>query len=196
MELYDRGFTRIRADEEKISMGTKFGENVKIGYGVVIDENVKIGDNVFIGHNTVIRSNVVIGSGRSPERPLVIGHLVVIESDTMIGDMVTIQSQCHITKYAIIGDRVFMGPMAMCINTKNISHGRDFRPRLQGPIIGFGARIGSGAILLPGCEIGDNAVVGAGAIINGKVPNGKIYFSKSMVAMLQGDVPPGEMLKP
>ena len=58
MEFHDRGFERIRPDEEQISMYVKFGENVKIGWGVVIDENVEIGDNVFIGHNTVIRSNV------------------------------------------------------------------------------------------------------------------------------------------
>ena len=189
MDLYETKYTRIRPDEEQISMSVKFGENVKIGWGVVIDENVVIGDNVFIGHNTVIRSGVTIGSGS------IIGHLVMIESDTSIGNKVTIQSQCHITKYAKISDQVFMGPMAMCINTKNISHGRGYRPKLQGPKIGYGARIGSGAILLPGSEIGQNAVIGAGAIVNGKVPDNKIYYSKAMVAMVQGEIPPREILK-
>lgn len=188
--MYDRGFERIREDEEMISMSVKFGKDVRIGHGVVIDEGCTIGDYVFIGHNTVIRSNVSIGSGS------VIGHLVMIESDTTIGQKVTIQSQCHITKYARIADHVFIGPMAMCINTKNISHGRRFKPKLAGPTIKFGARIGSGAILLPGCEIGQNAVIGAGALINGKVPDNKIYFSKVMIAQDQGEIPPREMLLP
>lgn len=189
MELYDRGFERIRPDEEQISMSTKFGRNVRIGWGVVIDEGCEIGSNVFIGHNTVIRSNVKIGDGS------VIGHMVMIESDTQIGKRVTIQSQCHITKFAKISDQVFMGPMAMCINTKNISHGRGYEAKLQGPRIGFGVRVGSGAILLPGVVVGRNAVIGAGALVNGKVPDNKIYYTKAMVAMMQGEVPPREILK-
>ena len=189
MELYEKNYTELRAGEEQISFRARFGARVKVGFGVVIDENVIIGNDVFIGHNTIIRSNVSIGDGS------VIGHLVMIESDTSIGEKVTIQSQCHITKNAAIADHVFMGPMAMCINTKNISHGRGYDPKLQGPIIGFGARIGSGAILLPGSEIGQNAVVGAGAIVNGKVPERKIYYSKQMVAQLQGEIPTREILK-
>ena len=149
-----------------------------------------IGNDVFIGHNTVVRSNVSIGDGS------VIGHLVMIESDTSIGQKVTIQSQCHITKNAVIADRVFMVPMAMCINTKNISHGRGYKPKIQGPIIGFGARIGSGAILLPGTEIGQNAVIGAGAIVNGKIPDRMVFFSRKMMAEYQGEVDPREILKP
>lgn len=190
MELYEKGYEELRSSEEAISFGTRFGARVKVGFGVVIDENVIIGNDVFIGHNTVIRSNVTIGDGS------IIGHLVVVESDTTIGKKVTIQSQCHITKHAKIEDRVFMGPMAMCINTKNISHGRGFEPKLQGPIIGYGARIGSGAILLPGVRIGQNALIGSGAIVNGKIPDNKIFFSKKMVAELQGDVLPREILKP
>ena len=190
MDLFEKKYHELRPQEEAIQFETRFGSRVKVGFGVVIDENVTIGNDVFIGHNTVIRSNVSIGNGS------VIGHLVMIESDTSIGNRVTIQSQCHITKYAAIADQVFMGPMAMCINTKNVSHGRGYKPKLQGPIIGYGARIGSGAILLPGVEIGPNAVIGAGAIVNGKIPENKIYYSKQMVAQLQGEIPPREILKP
>jgi UDP-2-acetamido-3-amino-2,3-dideoxy-glucuronate N-acetyltransferase len=190
MDHDDRGFYRIRSDEEQISMSVRFGRNVKIGWGVVIDEDVVIGDDVFIGHNTVIRSNVTIGSGS------IIGHLVMIESDTSIGNKVTIQSQCHITKNARISDQVFMGPMAMCINTRKISHGRGFKARLQGPKIGYGARIGSGAILMPGVQIGKNAVVGAGAVIDGKVGDREVYFSKQLLAQLMGDVEQREVLEP
>ena len=186
----DQPFSVLRPFEDLIHYGTKFGKNVVLGFNVIIDENCLVGDSVFIGHNTVIRSGVKIGNGS------VIGHLVMIESDTIIGQKVTIQSQCHITKNATIEDRVFFGPMAMCINTKTISHGREFKPRIEGPHIKFGARIGSGSILLPGCVIGKNSTVGAGSVIRGEVPDQTIYYSKKTLAEFQGIVARREILKP
>lgn len=189
MRVYDEPFERLRSDERAISYSVRFGKGVRVGHGVVIDPNCVIGDDVFIGHNTVIRDNVIIGKGS------IIGHLVVIESDTEIGEHVTIQSQSHITKMAFIGDRVFMGPMSMCINTKHISHGREFKAKLQGPRFGFGARIGAGSIILPGSRIGANAMIGAGALVNGVVPENEKYISRSLVAKSRGVVPQGERLK-
>lgn len=157
--IYNENYIKVCSDNSPIHWSVKFGKNVKLGENVVIDENVIIGDNVFIGHNTVIRNNVKIGNGT------VIGHSVVIESDTVIHDKVTIQSQCHITKYADIGDRVFFGPKAMCINTYHISHGREFKPKLKGPKIGFGCRIGAGAVLMPGVTLGREVEIGANSTV-------------------------------
>lgn len=154
---YQEMFTRVT--DNPIHWTVKFGNNVKVGHNVVIDENVIIGDNVFIGHNTMIRSNVKIGDKS------VIGHLVVIESDTTIGNHVTVQSQCHITKYAVVEDDVFFGPMSLCLNTQHISHGRKFKPVLQGPHIKRGARIGSGAVIMPGIVIGQEAEIGANSTV-------------------------------
>ena len=140
--------------ESPIHWSIKFGNNVRIGYYVTIDENCVIGNNVMIGHGTHIRSNVNIGNNT------IIGHNVIIEADTLIGNNVTIQSQCHITKLAVISDRCFFGPKAMCINTHRISHGRKFKAELSGPFFGYGCRIGAGAKIMPGiklnreCEIG------------------------------------------
>ena len=116
--MEDERFARI--SENPIHRSVKFGKNVRIGENVVIDEGCSVGDGVFIGHNSVIRSGVSIGANS------IIGHLVMVERDTTIGQKTTIQSQCHITAHAKIGDFVFIGPKAMCINTRRISHGRGF----------------------------------------------------------------------
>jgi acetyltransferase-like isoleucine patch superfamily enzyme len=187
--IYDYPFERVRENGEAIHHSVKFGKKVRVGFYVVIDPDCVIGDHVFIGHSTTIRSGVKIGAKS------IIGHGVVIEADTEIGEKVTIQSQCHITKFARIHDRVFMGPKAMCINTNRISHGRDFEAILEGPEIGFGARIGSGAIIMPGTVIGSNAVVGAGALVMGAVPPGHIYVSKGVLAQFHSRVPGREILK-
>ena len=185
-DMYDRGFKKIRTDDP-ISFESKFGKNVKIGFNVIIDAGCKIGNNVFIGNNTMIRSGVSIGDDS------IIGHLVMIESDTAIGRRVTIQSQCHITKNAKIADQCFFGPMAMMINTRNISHGRNYEPILEGPNVKFGCRIGSGAIIMPGVTIGENVSVGAGAVVTRSIPDGEIWLG--VPARFKGKTPKRELLK-
>jgi acetyltransferase-like isoleucine patch superfamily enzyme len=41
---------------------------------------------------------------------------------------------------------------------------------LHGPVLRWGCRIGGGAILLPGVEIGRRAIVGAGSVVTRSVP--------------------------
>lgn len=170
-----------------ISPDTKFGENVRIGYGVIIDKNCVIGDNVFIGHNSVLREGIHIGNNS------VIGHLVMVELHTKIGEYVTIQSNSHITGYAMIEDRVFMGPMSMCINTWKISHGRDFKAELKGPTIKYGARIGSGAVIMPGIVIGRECLIGANSTVTKDCEDFGKYVGNP--AIFRGTIPPDERLK-
>ena len=40
--------------------------------------------------------------------------------------------------------------------------------------VGANSFIGRSALLLPGTEIGDDCIVGAGSVVRGKVPNGSI----------------------
>ena len=136
-------------------------EHVQIGNGVFIDINVTCGDRVFIGHNVVIREGVTIGSD------VCIGHNSTIEENVFIGNGVRIQAGAYITKNTKIHDKVFIGP---CVVTSNdwdiLSHGRPGEVRLEGPEIKFGARIGAGALLMPGITVGENALVGAGSVVS------------------------------
>lgn len=172
---YEERYEIIGGGYGPIHWTVKFGKGVKIGRNVVIDEGVTVGNNVFIGHNTVIRSGVKIGNNS------IIGHLVVIEADTTVGEHVTIQSQCHITKLAVIENDVFFGPMAMCINTQHISHGRSFKPKLNGPRIKRGARIGSGSVLMPGVIIGEEAEIGANSTITKNCDAFGVYIGSPAV---------------
>ena len=185
-DIYERGYKMIRGNEDPISIDARIGENVTIGFNVIIDGDCKIGNNVFIGNNTMIRSGVAIGDDS------IIGHLVMIESGTTIGLKVTIQSQCHITKNAVIENHCFFGPMAMCINTRNISHGRNYEAILEGPHIKFGCRIGSGAIIMPGVTIGENVSIGAGAVVTRSIPDGEIWLG--VPARFRGKTPKRELL--
>lgn len=153
-----------------ISSSAKIGKNVSLGIGVVVDDNVIIGEECKIWHHTVIRSNVIIGDRT------VVGHNCLIEMGTTVGSDTTIQSQSHITGYAKIGNKVFVGPMVTMINEKHIaSHGRKIPQRLIGPVVGDGARIGARSLLMPESVIGEQAFIAAGSIVKGKVEARMIY---------------------
>ncbi|PQP85688.1 hypothetical protein CPT76_34390 [Paenibacillus sp. AR247] len=70
----------------------------------------------------------------------------------------------------IIEDNVFIGPE---VSTSNDKYMEPTKVPLKGPHIKKGARIGNNATLLPGIVIGENAVIGAGAVVTKDVTDGK-----------------------
>ena len=150
----------------RIHPSVKVGEGARISPTAVIEEGCSIGANCFIGHNTIMRPFTIIGPNTK------IGHLCVFEGDSYIGSDCVIQSQSHITRGAKIEAKVFIGPGFIGVNDRTMTHLRhDVTPFVQTPfIIEYGARIGSGAILLPGVVVGRNARVGCGSVVTRNVP--------------------------
>jgi acetyltransferase-like isoleucine patch superfamily enzyme len=64
---------------------------------------------------------------------------------------------------------------------------------VKGPTIRRGARVGGGAILLPGIEVGEEAFVGAGAVVLRDVPPHAVVVGNP--ARQIRDVPGDELLE-
>jgi acetyltransferase-like isoleucine patch superfamily enzyme len=122
----------------------EIGMDFKTGHGVVIREKTKIGDNVLVGTNSIIEGHCTIGNG------------------------VSIQSNVYIPINTIIEDNVFIGPCA-CFTNDKYPIRIDFD--LKGPTIRKGASIGANSTFLSDVEIGEGAMVAAGAIITKDVPS-------------------------
>jgi acetyltransferase-like isoleucine patch superfamily enzyme len=166
----------------------KIGEFTRIEESAIIQENCEIGEECFIGNYTVMRPNTKIGDRT------VIGHLCVFEGDTIVGQDCVIQSQCHITKGAVIEDKVFFGPGVMGINDMKMVHlrrkGNSFIPNAFK--VKHGARIGTGALLAPGVVIGANSVVGMGSVVMRDIPDNTKAFGPK--AECRGEVPEEDRL--
>ena len=132
------------------------GKDCIIRSGTVIYSGVKIGSNFRSGHNVLIRENTKIGDN------VLVGTNSVIDGDCKIGNNVSIQTGVYITRYTTIEDGVFLGPLCVTTNDKYMKYGAT----LKGPVIKRGARIGANATILSGINIGENAIVGAGAVVN------------------------------
>ncbi|MDQ3879346.1 MAG: N-acetyltransferase, partial [Actinomycetota bacterium] len=119
------------------------------GEHCVVHDNVSIGEGTRLGNFVFIRSDTTIGSGCT------IGSYVDIEGDVSIGNRVSLQSGCYVTRGVIIEDDVFFGPRVVTMNDKKMTYGR---PSLvfvrSAPLVRRGARIGGGAVLLPGVTVG------------------------------------------
>lgn len=158
---------------ENISIGIKYkrgskipkiGKNAIIRSNSIIYNDVEIGDNFITGHGVTIREKTNIGND------VLVGTNTIIEGDCYIGNNVSIQSNVYIPTNTVIEDHVFIGPCA-CFTNDKYPIRIDFE--LKGPIIKKGASIGANSTFLSNIEVGEGAMVAAGAIVTMDVPD---YF--------------------
>ena len=130
-----------------------------------IGNEVKIGENVNIWHFTYVGDYTEIGSNTS------IGSLTHIDQNVIIGSDCRIQGMVYIPPQTIIKDRVFIGPRVVFTNDPYPPSGK-----LLGVIVKSGAIICASAVIKSGVSIGENSVIGMGAIVTHDVkPNSVVY---------------------
>jgi acetyltransferase-like isoleucine patch superfamily enzyme len=134
------------------------GDGATIGAGAVLVAGAAIAAGVVIGDQAFVRERAAIG------RDSVVGRACCIEYDVVIGADVRIQSDCYITALCEIEDGAFVAPGVRTLN--DATAGRRARDEpLRGPRLRRRCRVGGAAVLLPGVEIGEEAFVGAGAVV-------------------------------
>jgi UDP-2-acetamido-3-amino-2,3-dideoxy-glucuronate N-acetyltransferase len=157
------------------------------GQHCVIAEDVKIGRGTRMGNFVLIRGPTHIGDD------CVIGSYVDIEGDVTVGQFVSLQSSCYLTRGVIVEDEVFCGPRVTTMNDKRMTYRRASLSFVRAsPRILRAARVGGGAVLLPGVTVGENALVGAGSVVTHDVPDGAIVLGNP--ARVVGQVPREERL--
>jgi acetyltransferase-like isoleucine patch superfamily enzyme len=136
-------------------------DDVTICTGAVVYAGARIGTGSIIGDQAHVRERSVIGAR------VVIGRGSTVDFDTRVGDRVSIQTLVYLTAASVVEDDVFIGPGVMTTNDDSMGrHGRAGSDSgLTGPVLRRACRIGGGAVLTPGVEIGAEAFVAAGAVV-------------------------------
>jgi acetyltransferase-like isoleucine patch superfamily enzyme len=135
------------------------GDGTIVSTGAVVFAGTQIGARVILGDQSCVRERVVVGDD------VVIGRGSLVENDTTIGAMTKIQAEAYITAYSTLEEHVFIAPCVVTTNDNFMGRTERRHQLIKGPTIRRGARVGGGAILLPGIEIGEEAFVGAGAVV-------------------------------
>lgn len=139
------------------------GAGTVVSAGAVVFAGARLGERVIVGDQALIRERVELGDD------VVVGRGSVVENDTTVGAWVRIQADAYVTAYSVVEEHAFIAPCVVTTNDNLMGLRRPGKV-LQGPRIRRGARVGGGAVLLPGVEIGEQAVVGAGAVVTKDVP--------------------------
>jgi acetyltransferase-like isoleucine patch superfamily enzyme len=122
---------------------------------------------------------------------VVVGRGALVENDTTIGAGTRIQAEAYVTAYSTVEDDVFIAPCVVTTNDNFMGRTEKRKALMKGPTIRRGARVGGGAILCPGVEIGEEAFVGAGAVVTKDVPPRKVVVGSP--ARVLRDVAPEEL---
>ena len=156
-----RNNIQLGVNYKRFSKEPVLGQNIVIRSNSIIYNDVIIGDDFKTGHNVIIREKTNIGND------VLIGTNTVIEGECVIGNNVSIQSNVYIPRNTIIEDNVFIGPCA-CFTNDRYPIRVDYK--LKGPRIRKGASIGANTTFLSNLEIGEGAMVAAGAVVTRSVP--------------------------
>jgi len=130
----------------------------------VIDEDCEIGEGTKIWHFSHIMSGCTIGKRCN------IGQNVVISPQVVLGDNVKVQNNVSIYTGVICEDDVFLGPSMVFTNVINPRSAIIRKEEYRKTIVRKGASIGANATVVCGNEIGQYAMIGAGAVITKVVP--------------------------
>jgi len=144
-------------------METVLGSEAHLRSHTVIYAGNVIGNSFQTGNKVNIRELNRIGNNVS------VGTLSVIEHHVEIGNNVRIHSQAFIPEFSVLEDDAWIGPNVVLTNAK-YPLSRGVKDSLKGPRIKRGAKIGANATILPGVVIGENALVGAGAVVVKDIP--------------------------
>jgi acetyltransferase-like isoleucine patch superfamily enzyme len=138
---------------------TEIGDGTIVSTGAIVFAGTHIGARVIIGDQACVRERVDIGDD------VVVGRGVLVENDTTIGALTKIQAEAYITAYSTLEDNVFIAPCVVTTNDNFMGRTERRHDLIKGPTIRRGARVGGGAILCPGIVVGEEAFIGAGAVV-------------------------------
>ena len=134
------------------------GDNALIRSGSIIYAGCTIGNNFQTGHQVTIREKAKIGDNVS------VGTLSDIQGNCRIGNYVRLHSNVHIGQLSVVEDFVWIFPYVVLTNdpTPPSEH-------FVGVHIHPFAIVATGAIVMPGLDIGQDCLIGAGAIVTKSV---------------------------
>lgn len=130
-----------------------------------VDQPCQIGRGTKIWHFSHIMKDSVIGENCN------IGQNVVISPGVKLGNQVKVQNNVSVYTGVICEDGVFLGPSCVFTNVINPRSFIERKEEYQTTLLKIGATVGANATIVCGNQIGQYALIGAGAVVTKDVPD-------------------------
>ncbi len=204
--MLESGVTIIDPSSTWISPEVKIGEETTVLPGCYLIGNIEIGSNCNIGPYTVMKGNVKVGNGTS----VINSHM----NDSTIGDGAKVGPFAHMREGNVVGNGSKVGNFvelkkAQVGNKSNVSHLSYVGDATLGDnvnigagtitanydhltkkkartVIKDGASTGSNSVLVAPVQLGVEAVVAAGSVINKEVPDGALAIARGKQTNFEG----------
>jgi UDP-2-acetamido-3-amino-2,3-dideoxy-glucuronate N-acetyltransferase len=137
-------------------------EGAAVCAGAIVFAGAHLGPGAIVGDQAYVRERARIGAGS------LVGRGTAVDNDVVIGARVSVQTNVYLTAFSLVEDDVFVGPGATTTNDDAMGRHPRGAP-LRGAVLRRACRIGGGAVLVPGIEIGEEAFVAAGAVVTNDV---------------------------
>ena len=164
----------------------ELGPGTVVSTGAVVFAGSSLGERVIVGDQACVRERCTIGDD------VVIGRGSLVENDTEVGARTKIQADAYVTAYSLLEEDVFIAPCVVTANDNFMGRTERRHKLRRGPTIRRGARVGAAAVLLPGIVVGEEAFVGAGAVVLRDVPPRAVVVGNPARAIRE--VPEDELL--
>jgi acetyltransferase-like isoleucine patch superfamily enzyme len=145
---------------------THIGPGAVIRSHTVIYAGVKIGARLNTGHGGMIREDNILGDDVS------VGTNAVLEYGNRLGNRIRVHSGCFLEN-GVVEDDVFFGPHVVFTDDPHPMCPR-YRDCVGGPIVRRQASVGANVTLLPGVEVGEGALIGAGSVVADTIEPGVV----------------------
>jgi acetyltransferase-like isoleucine patch superfamily enzyme len=139
-----------------VGSGSILGANCALYTDIVLGEHVLIGDLASIREGCTVGDRAIVGRG------------VMMLYNCSVGAFTRVQDQAHLVGNMRIEEHVFIGMQVVTTNDNDVylrRFGLETPGTIGGPKVRRFAAIGAGATILPGVEIGEGALVAAGAVV-------------------------------
>jgi acetyltransferase-like isoleucine patch superfamily enzyme len=136
----------------------ELGAGVSVGAGAIVFAGASVAAQAILGDQCFVRERTSIGEGS------VIGRGSVLDNDVLVGARVRLQTNVYVTAFTIVEDDVFLGPGVITTNDDTMARHGPQAP-VRGATLRRACRVGAGAVLTPGVEVGEEAFVAAGAVV-------------------------------
>jgi UDP-2-acetamido-3-amino-2,3-dideoxy-glucuronate N-acetyltransferase len=137
---------------------TLLDDGARVLAGAVVAAGAQLSAGSIVGDQAQVRERATVGTQS------VIGRGSAVDNDVEVGARVKVQTNCYLTAYSLVENDVFVGPGVVLTNDDTMAR----HPKgegLVGPTLRRACRIGGGAVIRAGIEIGEEAFVGAGAVV-------------------------------